>query len=264
MMRAVWQTLDVGISLLLGSLDDVEALVMCERLLETLVRMSKEREDSTGIKAAIEKIERERKDRGRLPIPSANGWYEYYSLVIEDEVLEELDRAKAGMSQGKLYIQWAKELVGCLPSIVDRSARLEFHPFAAIGEHIPLAHRTLFEQAHMLYLFDFDIPCIFTCGTLVEEVVNKAFPELYEKWSLKQSLERKMVPWKAKMGDVVSHNPKFKAAEKLFLDIMYTRNEVAHNPAAYLKAGGSMSETILRKTRQALKILFEVAKSQPD
>jgi hypothetical protein len=157
---------------------------------------------------------------------------------------------------------WAKELVGRLGEIVGREEGLDSHPFAAVGEHIPIAHRTLFEQAHMLYLFDFDIPCVLTCGTLVEELVEKEFPALNQKWAQQQRSERKSVSWRSKVRDVISENPLFREAEEFLLGIMFARNEVAHDPAAYLRAGRQRSEEILRKTRKVLEIFYETLQTQ--
>ena len=159
---------------------------------------------------------------------------------------------------------WAKELVARLPEIVDREDRLDEHPFSAIGKLVPPAHSTLFEQAHMLFLFDFDIPCVLTCGTLVEELVEKEFPVLNEKWVQQQRLEHKSVTWKTKVRDVISANPLFGEAETILQSIMSARNEAAHDPAAYLRADRRRSEKILRETRKVLEIFYETLQTQTE
>jgi hypothetical protein len=155
-------------------------------------------------------------------------------------------------------VRWSKELIGRLGEIVEREDGLGCHPFAAVGELIPIAHRTLFEQAHMLYLFDFDIPCILTCGTLVEELIEKEFRELSTKWS-----EQKTI-WQLKISDIISQYPQYRDAEPYLVSIMANRNVAAHDPTAYLSSGRTRSESILRMTRSVLEIFYEVSNSQAE
>jgi hypothetical protein len=159
---------------------------------------------------------------------------------------------------------WAKELVGRLPEIIEREDRLESHPFAAIGKLVPPAHSILFEQAHMLYLFDFDIPCVLTCGTLVEELVEKEFPDLNKKWAQQEWQEHKPVSFRSKVRDIITENPIFGEAEAFLLNIWSARNETTHDPAKYLRAGRNRSEEILKKTRKVLEIFFETLQTQTE
>jgi hypothetical protein len=165
----------------------------------------------------------------------------------------------ANKSSMSSTVFWAKEMVGRLPGVIEREDVLESHPFAAFGKQIPLAHRTLFEQAHMLYLFDFDIPCVLTCGALVEELVGKEFPDLSSKWSVRSE---QPTNWKSKVGDIVSQYPRYRSAKPMLENIMDNRNVAAHDPSAYLSSGRERSEGILRMTRQVLEIFFEAANSQ--
>jgi hypothetical protein len=153
-------------------------------------------------------------------------------------------------------ILWSKELIGRLGEIAKREDGLDRHPIAAIGKMIPLAHRTLFELAHLLYLFDFDIPCILTCGTLVEELVKKEFPDLSTRWSEQQA------NWESKINEIVSQYPKYSSAKPFLENIMDNRNVAAHDPSAYLSNGRRRSENVLRMTRNVLEIFFELANSQ--
>jgi hypothetical protein len=201
----------------------------------------------------------------RVPIPTDYGWYEYCSLVMDDEASFQREIDDEVRRSGNLWIHWAKELVGMLPTVTRRAVELGKHPISEIPkDRVPESLRVLFEQAHMLYIFDFDIPCLLTCGGLVEELVRKEFPDLNDKWSIKQSLEHKSVSWKSKVNDVVSQYPKFQSAKRHLLDIWYVRNDAAHDPAKYLTAGKSSSEEILRKTRKVLEVFFEVAKPQAE
>ncbi len=237
---------------------DPKMLSDSESLMDRLIRMSMKIEDSAGIKAYMEMKEKERQEQGRTALPTSFGWYGYYGAMLDAEENEKSEDTRLGRSEGKLYIQWAKELIGLLPSIVNRCSRLKFHPFAAIGEQIPIAHRTLFEQAHMLYIFDFDIPCTLTCGTLIEELVEKEFPEFITKWS-----EEKTV-WELKVNDIVLRYPQYLEAKPFLENIMDNRNVAAHDPSAYLRNGNMRSESILRMTRKVLEIFFEVANSQSE
>lgn len=238
--------------------DDGGLLAECEMKIEQLIAGSKAIEDGPGLARYMKENEKRREEQGRIPIPTDNSWYEYYSLEMDDDASCQLESANWEKNEVKLFAHWAKELIGVLPSVVDRSSRLGTHPFAAIGEEVPLALRTLFEQAHMLYIFDFDIPCIITCATLVEEVIESTFPDLSEKWSMKQRLERKSVRWIDKINDVVYQNPRLHGAKKPLLDIGVIRNDVVHDPAKYLNAGRNNSEEVLRKTRTVLQLIFEV------
>jgi hypothetical protein len=168
------------------------------------------------------------------------------------------------VKRSKPDLRWSKELIGRLGDIVEREVGLEAHPFASVGELVPIAHRTLFEQAHMLYLFDFDIPCVLTCGTLVEELVEKEFPDLSNIWSQMHLPieERRHISWESKIQDVVSMYPKYSSAKPFLENIVDNRNVAAHDPSAYLSNGRKRSESILRMTRNVLEIFFELANSQ--
>lgn len=161
-------------------------------------------------------------------------------------------------------VRWSKELIGRLGEIVEREDGLDCHPLAAIGELVPIAHRTLFEQAHMLYLFDFDIPCVLTCGTLVEELVEKKSTDLNEKWEQQERQEHKPVSFRSKVRDIITENPSFGEAEAFLLNIWSARNETTHDPAKYLRAGRNRSEEILRKTRKVLEIFYETLQTQTE
>jgi len=240
-----------------------------EELVGRLVASSREMPTTQAIARYMrwneEKRTSEHRLTPRLPIPIDYGWHEYYSLVLDDEANLDREISEDVRKSGNVWIHWAKELVGMLPAVTKRAVELGKHPISDIPQdRVPLAYRTLFEQAHLLYIFDFDIPCILTCGTLVEEVVRKEFPDLNEQWSKKQSLERKSVSWKVKISDVVSQYPNFQGAKRHLLDIWYVRNDAAHDPAKYLTTGKNYSEEILQKTRKVLEILFEAAKSRAE
>jgi hypothetical protein len=237
---------------------DPEVIRECESLMDRLIHMSMKIEDSAGIKAYKEMKEKEREEQGRAALPTSLRWYGYYGAMLDAEEKEKSEDVRLGRSEGKLYIQWAKELIGLLPSIVDRCSRLESHPFATIGEIVPIAHRTLFEQAHMLYLFDFDIPCVLTCGALVEELVKKEFKDLSTKWSEQQ------VNWESKINEIILQYPKYLSAKPFLENIMDNRNVAAHDPSAYLSNGRRRSENVLQMTRKVLEIFFEVAESQAE
>ncbi len=162
----------------------------------------------------------------------------------------------AYVKRPKPDVRWSKELIGRLGEIVEREDRLESHPFAAVGELVPISLRTLFEQAHMLYLFDFDIPCVLTCGTLIEELAEKKFPDLSAKWA-----EQKTI-WESKVNEIVSRYPQYSSAKPFMENIMGNRNVAAHDPSAYLGNGKMRSGSILRMTRKVLEIFFELAISQ--
>lgn len=193
------------------------------------------------------------------------------SLQSFDLALRGYEKHKAQMKDGYFTaksssssaIFWSKEMAGRLVQVVDREHGLERHPFGDVGELIPPAHRTLFENAHMLYLFDFDIPCILTCGALVEELVKREFPDLDEKWE-QQFRGGTPVKWKDKVREVMSRNPAFKRAEPLLVRIMYARNGVAHDPGAYLGAGGNKAERVLLETRKVLEIFYETLQAQAE
>jgi hypothetical protein len=235
---------------------DLKMLSESESLMDRLIRMSMKIEDRVEVKEFIEREEKDRQQRGRAPLPTSFGWYGYYGAKLDAEEKEKSEEVRIGRSEGKLYIQWAKELIGLLPSTVDRCSRLESHPFAAIGERIPIAHRTLFEQAHILYLFDFDIPCVLTCGVLVEELVKKEFHDLSTKWSEQQ------ISWESKINEIILQYPKYLSAKPFLENIMDNRNVAAHDPSAYLSNGRKRSENVLRMTRNVLEIFFELATSQ--
>ena len=247
-----------------------EAVDEYEALVGQLVALSKELSITPGIAREMARSESGRAQSElrfgpRVPIPTDYGWYEYCSLVMDDEASFQREIDDEVRRSGNLWIHWAKELVGMLPTVTRRAVELGKHPISEIPkDRVPESLRVLFEQAHMLYIFDFDIPCLLTCGGLVEELVRKEFPDLNDKWSIKQSLEHKSVSWKSKVNDVVSQYPKFQSAKRHLLDIWYVRNDAAHDPAKYLTAGKSSSEEILRKTRKVLEVFFEVAKPQAE
>jgi hypothetical protein len=195
----------------------------------------------------------------RVPIPTDYGWYEYCSLDMDDEAEFGREIEDDVRKSGNLWIHWAKELVGMLPIITRRAVELGKHPISDISKDgVPESLRVLFEHAHMLYLFDFDIPCVLTCGALVEELVEKEFPQLNTKWSLQQT------KWESKVSEIVSQFPRYENAGPYLVNIMSNRNVAAHDPSVYLGSGRSRSENILRMTRSVLETFYETANSQAE
>ena len=87
------------------------------------------------------------------------------------------------LSEPKEEIQWAKELVGMLPEIASRSLDFERHPLSTISDKcVPESLRDLFEQAHMSYFFNQDVPCTLVCGSLLEHAFEIKFPDLFGEW----------------------------------------------------------------------------------
>jgi len=159
---------------------------------------------------------------------------------------------------------WAKEVVGMLPLIAERSSELASHPIARLGESIPESLRVLFEQANLCYLFDFDIPCVVTCGSLLEDAFKRRFPDLAVGWEnqRKQNPPR-YVSLLGKANDVASRYPRSRVSAFLsdeyraLWEINDTRRDAVHDPGTYLAGGKRKSEEVLRKTRDILEILFD-------
>lgn len=163
---------------------------------------------------------------------------------------------------------WAKELVGMLPTIAERSLELTSHPIAQLGESIPDSLRVLFEQLHLSYLFGFEIPCTLTCGALVEEAFQVRFQEMFATWdreylgAKKRGERPHALPFWEKIDRVVARNPFAGPARQLAKSVWDARTRAMHNPEEYIRRDGYESEVILPDARKVLQVLFEPNQSQ--
>jgi hypothetical protein len=247
---------------------NTEFLDEFEAELERLITMSKEHPDSPELVRFVADNEERRKENGRIGIPFDHGWYEYCSLWMDDDANWDKDIGDQKRADGKLWIQWAKELIGLLPSIVDRSAHLDAHPLAKFADDVPTSLRLLFEQAHLSYILGLEIPCTLTCGALVEEAFQVRFKEMFEGWDQERRDARKRgekphdPPFWEKVDRVVEQNPIARPARQPAQSVWYARNSAMHNPQEYLRQGRYRSEAILSDARKVLQFLFDPDKTQ--
>lgn len=245
-----------------------------EALVGQLVALSEKLPTTAGIAREMARREKDRAEnyRGgpRVPIPTDYGWYEYCSLAMDDEANFAREIEDEVRGSGSLWIHWAKELVGMLPAIAKRAVEFGKHPISDIPkDRVPESLRVLFEQAHLCYLFNFDIPCVVTCGSLLEDAFKTRFRDLAIGWEKQRNQSPpKYVSLLGKAKDVVSQDPRSKVSA--FLSFEYSslweindaRRYAVHDPGTYLAGGKRKSEEVLRKTRDILDILFEPVKSQ--
>jgi hypothetical protein len=168
----------------------------------------------------------------------------------------------AAMRRPQAKVRWAKELVGRIEEITDREAGLDRHPIAALGDTIPAAIRTLFEQAHLCYLFDFDLPCTVMCGALIEQAFEEKFPEIFAECARQyKETKRDLKMWQ-KIDKVIEKYPRFAPTRQPSNEVWRARTDAIHHPRTYLNLGRYKAEDILRKTSKVLEILFE--RDDPD
>ena len=167
-----------------------------------------------------------------------------------------------------LSVFWAKELIGMLPLVVERSQGFTSHPISKLGDTVPKGLRVLFEQAHLCFLFDLDIPCVVTCGSLLENAFKSRFPELAVRWDSERTKNPpRYVSLVAKARHVIAHDPSSTLSSRLgsqmhaLRTISSDRNRAVHDPNLYLGSGKQKSEAILRNTRDILGVLFEPSES---
>lgn len=163
----------------------------------------------------------------------------------------------ADISRPKAGLLWSKELIGRIEEIVEREQKLLSHPVASLGASIPKSIGVLFEQSHLCFLFNLELPCIISCGALLEEAVENRFPELSAKWFRQWKKERVSASFRKKIEEVVSAHPWAAQISSPALRIYEVRNEAVHAPAKYLGSGKGEPTEILRDTREVLHILYE-------
>jgi hypothetical protein len=238
-----------------------------EEMVGQLVASSREMPTSPAIVRYMRWNEEERTSEhrsiSRLPIPIDYGWHEYYSLVLDDEANLDREVSKEVRKSGNLWIYWAKELVGMLPAVTKRAVELGKHPISDIPkDRLPESLRVLFEQAHLCYLFNLEIPCAMTCGSLIEEAIETRFPELSGKWEeWSRTNGWKQVGWKFKKTDLLEVFPRFGEVSRKADNVVYERNDAVHNPDKFLHENRGGRASILRDTRDVLENLFEVDES---
>jgi hypothetical protein len=233
-----------------------------EKLVGQLVALSKEIPTTPAIARYMEWNEGERtsihRSIPRLSILTDYGWPEYYGIVLDDEASLDREINEEVRKSGNLWIHWAKELVGMLPAITKRAVEFSKHPISDISnDRIPESLSVLFEQAHLCYLFNLEIPCAMTCGSLIEEAIEVKFPQLSDKWEGKRANDRKQVSWKLKKMDVLEIYPHFEKVAKKANDVIYVRNDAVHKPETFLRDHRGKQASILRSTRDVLENLFE-------
>jgi hypothetical protein len=167
------------------------------------------------------------------------------------------------LSEPKEEIQWAKELVGMLPKIASRSLDFERHPLFTISDKcVPESLRDLFEQAHMSYLFNQDVPCTLVCGSLLEHAFEIRFPDLFGEWdrafksARKQGKKPEALAFWQKLDIVVSKFSFCGPARQRADAVWSSRTEAMHHPDRYLAQARYRAIDALRDTREALLILF--------
>jgi hypothetical protein len=259
-----------------------------EALVGQLVALSKELPTTPEIAREMARREKHRAEfynrfGPRVPIPTDYGWYEYCSLAMEDEADFDREIEDDVRRSGNLWIHWAKELVGMLPAITRRAVEFGKHPISDIPKvRVPESLSVLFEQAHLAYLFDFDIPCVLTCGALVEEAFKERFNEMFEDWdrqfseakrkykeakmksnALKESEQKPqgLAFWE-KIDKVVDQNPSAAPARQLANRIWGARTQAMHHPEDYLRQVKYKSRDVLFDTRKVLQFLFEPEQTQ--
>jgi hypothetical protein len=227
-----------------------------EYALQRLINMSRQMEDSVGIRVWIEEWNELREETGRPTLPEDCRWYDFSCALMELEAKEAVQGINLRRSRAKLHIQWAKELVGMLPVLAERNAELSVHPIAALGEAIPKSVAALFEKAHLSYLFDLEIPCVITCGALIEESIRIACSKVAglpfcQTSDDEESGQYRMIEF------LKARNPQCYPALALADNIRAIRNIAVHDPAKYLALDRSLSTIILNRTREVMRILFE-------
>lgn len=158
---------------------------------------------------------------------------------------------------------WAKELVGRLAEVVEREDAIAKHPIARLSPEVPNGIRVLFEQAHLAYLFDFDIPCTLTCGALVEEAFQVRFAEMFSTWdedyleARKRGEKPHALAFREKIDRVVERYPFVEPAKRHAIEVWDARTRAMHKPEEYIRRDRNNSEAILSYARAVLKTLFE-------
>lgn len=165
----------------------------------------------------------------------------------------------ARISRPKPGILWSKELIGRIEEIVGREREWLRHPVAFLGEQIPKSIHVLFEQSHLCFLFDLEVPCIISCGALLEEAIETKFPDLSKEWIRRWSKDRVSTPFPKKVEEVIAAYPSVALISDPVLRVYKVRNEVVHEPANFLKSHKCEPIEILRDTRGVLRILYENA-----
>jgi hypothetical protein len=251
----VWRTLSREI------VDEYEALV------GQLVTLSKELPTTPVIAREMARREKERAEgyRGgpRVPIPTDYGWYEYCGLDMDDMANLNWEIEDEVRKNGNLWIHWAKEMVGMLPAITKRAVIFGKHPVSDISnDSFPESLTILFEQAHMSYLFNQDVPCTLVCGSLLEHAFEIKFPVLFEEWdsafksAKKQGKKPEALAFWQKL-DIVVSKFSFCAPARQRADAVWSaRTEAMHHPDRYLAQARYRAIDALRDTREALRILF--------
>ena len=240
-----------------------------EALVGQLVALSKELPTTPEIAREMARREKDRSESDnrfgpRIPIPTDYGWYEYCGLAMDDEASFDKEIEDDVRRSGNIWIHWAKELVGMLPSVTKRAVELGKHPISEIPkDRVPESLRVLFEQAHLSYLFGFEIPCTLTCGALVEEAFQARFKEMFDCWDQERKEARKRgekhndLPFWVKVDRVVEQNPSAGPARQPAQSVWQVRNNAMHHPEEYLRQSRYRSGAILSDVRKVLQILFE-------
>jgi hypothetical protein len=185
-------------------------------------------------------------------------WYRFLEAELEWKAARVHEAEREKSDEAKHSIQWAKELLGMLPMVASRSLDLEKHPLADLpDERVPESLRVLFEQAHLCYLFNLEIPCAMTCGSLIEEALETRFPQLRDEWQRKQREERKSVSWREKREQITAIYPTFQKVAGIASDVIRDRNDAVHDPSKFLLGRRAEQASLLRNTRRVLANLFD-------
>ncbi len=157
---------------------------------------------------------------------------------------------------------WAKELVGRLPEVVERDQSFKAHAIASMNGYVPQSIMLLFEQAHICHIFDLEIACVVLSGGLIEEAFEVRFPKLRDKWHDQQHRDKKAVPWRQRVAEVVERLPSFSDQANAVLEVLGYRNDAIHEPAKYLRERRTSSGRVLEMSRKILQCLFESCSAQ--
>lgn len=189
-----------------------------------------------------------------------------FDLILRSFAKSENDSEKGHfefLRRPKPGIQWSKEFIGRISGVVEREANLDKHPIASICEKVPGSIRILFEQAHSLYLLDFDIPCALTCGSLLEEAFEQRFSEHFERWkrppdgAARPGVESALPStFPQRIDALLVRESWAKGCRTPAMRIWSARNRAMHDPGRYMK-DVYRSPQILHDSRDVIRILFQ-------
>jgi hypothetical protein len=200
----------------------------------------------------------------RLARVKADGIADAIRSALDTPQISETASGKLSREMDDLDAAFAAEVLGKLPKMVDRAARLDELGLA----DVPQSTRAYFYEAHRCYLYGFQVACAVLCRAILESALREV---LDADGTIDQQIRNKQKKTASKEESRrLSYYKALVEAAKLpddrpqcAIEVRDAGNDAIHNLTAFNKRWGGRLDEVLLNTRKVLLDLFAGRAGRP-